>query len=439
MITMTATPQNTDGYIDSYYTRTCMTQPPHPPLTGQVEVDVCIVGAGIAGVSAAWELTQRGKSVVLLEAKRVAWGASGRNGGLLTSGFAASTGSIRARSGDKAARALHDLSREGINTVLKNTRDLALPGVDPVEGVIVASRHPDMTGMQDWQREANDVLGERLDYLPPDKMRELIKSDRYFDGVFDPDGYHIHPLNYCVGLAHKIVEQGGQIFENTSMISMETTGVEKLVKTETGSVKAQHLILCGGGYSGPEFGKLQRALLPIATYVISTRGLGDRVHEIMETKAAVADTRLSCDYFRVTPTGELLWGGGMSAMAKEPANLSKLMKDRVVEVFPQISDVDVDVAWTGLMGYARHKMPYLQELQPKVWAATALGGHGLNTGPALGKVLAEAIAENGNRHELFAPYGLRWNGSFAGSIFADTICAVSNFGHRRKERLVQTN
>ncbi|MCI2397857.1 FAD-binding oxidoreductase [Aliiroseovarius subalbicans] len=426
--------ENVAGYIDSYYTRTSQAQPARAPLKGLVEADVCVVGGGIAGVSAAWELAQRGKSVVLLEAKRIAWGASGRNGGLLSSGFAASTGSIRARSGQKAARALHDLSHEGIRAVLDNTRNLALPGVDPIAGVILASRHPDTEGLKAWQREANDVLGENLDYLPPDKMRELVKSERYFDGMYDPDGYHIHPLNYCLGLAENLVASGGQVFENSSMTAMNTSGTEKVVKTENGTVKARHLVLCGSGYGGHEFGRVHHAVLPIATYVISTRGLGDRIGDIMATPAAVADTRLSCDYFRVTPTGELLWGGGMSAMAKEPENLTEMMKARVVEVFPQIADVEVDVAWTGLMGYARHKMPYLQEVQPEVWTATALGGHGLNTGPALGKVLAETIAENGKRHELFAPYGLRWNGSFAGAIVADTICAASNFAHRRKER-----
>ncbi len=428
-----ATGVRTDGYIDSYYTRSSKALPPLAPLKTTIEADVCVVGGGIAGLSAAWELTLRGLSVVLVEARRVGWGASGRNGGLLSSGFAASTESIQARSGSKDARALHDLSCEGIDIVLENTQKLNLRGVDPVPGVISASRHPDAAGMQAWQRFANEQLGAELCYLTPDDMRDLVRSKRYFDGIYDPNAWHIHPLNYCIGMADNILRKGGQIFENTAMTSMQLSGAEKIICTQTGTVRCEHVVLCGSGYAGSEFGRLRRCLLPIATYAVSTRGLGARADEIMASPAAVVDTRLTCDYFRVTPTGELLWGGGMSGLAREPANLSELMHQRIVEVFPQVADVEIEVSWTGLMGYARHKMPYLQEMKANVWAATALGGHGLNTGPALGRLLAEAITRDSKRYQLFAPYKLQWNGSFAGPVVADAICAASNFAHRRKE------
>ncbi len=423
-----------DGYTENYYTQTLQTALSPETLTGDIETDVCIVGGGIAGVSTAWELASRGLSVVVLEANRIGWGASGRNGGLLSAGFAASGSAIAARVGTANARALYDVSHEGVQIVLENTRDLKLKGVDPVQGQIMVSRYPDAEGMRFWQRQAAQQFSRELDYLAPRQLRDLVKSDRFHDGLRDNNGYHIQPLNYCVGLAAQVRRRGGHIYERSAMMSMALEGAEKVVRTAQGTVKSKYVILCGGGYSGPEFGKVAQSLLPIATYVVSTRGLGARVGEIMGTSAAVADTRLTCDYFRVTPTGELLWGGGMSAMKKHPANLKALMRARIADVFPQIADIDVDFCWTGLMGYARHKMPYLLELRRNVWAATGLGGHGLNTGPAIARVLAEAIVEKGQRHALFRPFGLRWNGSLFGPIVAEGICAASNLGHRFKER-----
>ena len=363
----------------------------------------------------------------------MSWGASGRNGGILSAGFAASDAAIAARVGAQDARAIYDLSREGVQIVLDNTRELKLRGVDPVQGRIIASRYPDALACRPTGK-ARKSFGHDLEYLPTRALRDLVKSDRFHDGLMDHDGYHIQPLNYVVGLAAEVQRRGGMIFERSAMSSMDLSGAQKIVRTASGSVKSRYVVLCGSGYSGPEFGRLRKSLLPIATYVVSTKGLGARAGDIMATRAAVSDTRLSCDYFRVTQAGELLWGGGMSALSREPANLKALMSARVLDVFPQIADVTVDLAWTGLMGYARHKMPYLQQLQDNVWTATAFGGHGLNTAPAVARVLAEAIAENGRRHELFRPFGLRWNGSILGPIAADGICAASNFTHKLRER-----
>ncbi len=421
------------AYADTFYTRTLADREAFPELDHVVEADVCVVGGGIAGISTAWELTQRGLSVVVIEKNRVAWGASGRNGGILSAGFAGPNSALF-KGGEKAGKALYALSMEGVRTVIDNTRDLDLKGVDPVHGRISATRYPDAKGMQASVQKARDSFGHMKEYLPTDELRKHIKTNRFFDGYYDPDSWHIHPLNYCKGLAEHIVKNGGQVFENTEMVSFEKKGSEKNVRCKRGSVKAKYVVLCGSGYSGPEFGRLQKSLLPIATYVVSTEGLGDQLNGLMNTKCAVADTRLSCDYFRVTPQGELLWGGGMSGLAKSPPNLEQLMKNRILEVFPQLSDVKIGVAWTGLMGYARHKMPYVRELHPGVWAATGLGGHGLNTGPAIGRVVAEAIAEKGTRYQLFEPFGLRWNGSIFGPLAADTICAASNLSHRIRER-----
>jgi gamma-glutamylputrescine oxidase len=349
---------------------------------------------------------------------------------MLSQGFAASHSAIAARVGADHARALQDLSREGVEMVLENTRALGLPGVDPRRGVYLVSRHPDAQGMQAYQRASLADAGREYLYLPTEALREEIFSTRFHDGLYDHNGYHIHPLNYCVGLARVAADLGAEIFENSAMTSMELNGPEKLVHCAGGTIRARRVILCSSGYTGPEFGKLRHLILPIATYAVSTAGLGSLAAEIMRTEAAIADTRLSCDYFRITPAGELLWGGGMSALNKVPPRLAQLMKDRITEVFPQLKEVRVEPAWTGLMGYTRHKMPYLHQLRPNVWTLTGLGGHGLNTGPILARVLAEAITLETQRYKLFEPFGLHWNGGPFGPLVADGICAISNFRHQ---------
>ena len=409
------------SYRDTYYTRTMEPPLEAVPLTECIDADICIIGGGIAGVSCAYELTKGGKSVVLLEADQIAWGASGRNGGIVGPGFAADGAAIEKKLGLKTAKQIFDLSREGVEIFRNYSGTLSLPGVDIRPGSLSVSRYRDAQGMQDYARHKTDAYGYHLEYVPTDKLREMVRSDRYFDGVYDPQGFHAHSLNYCLGLARETQRLGGRFFENTRAVSMSRRGAGHLVNTRAGSVLCKTVILCQGGMVDGFHKRLRRNLLPIGTFVTATEPLGDLADEIISTSAAIVDTRMACDYFRVTPDGRLLWGGGMTGMATEPANLEQQMRRAFTSVFPQLADVKTDATWSGLLGYARHRMPYLCELHDGVWAATGLGGHGVNVGPLIGRLVAEAIVEGGKRHDVLAPYGLTWNGSVFGPLAADTV------------------
>ena len=409
------------SYRDTYYTRTMEPPLEAVPLTECIDADICIIGGGIAGASCAYELTKGGKSVVLLEADQIAWGASGRNGGIVGPGFAADGAAIEKKLGLKTAKQIFDLSREGVEIFRNYSGTLSLPGVDIRPGSLSVSRYRDAQGMQDYARHKTDAYGYHLEYVPTDKLREMVRSDRYFDGVYDPQGFHAHSLNYCLGLARETQRLGGRFFENTRAVSMSRRGAGHLVNTRAGSVLCKTVILCQGGMVDGFHKRLRRNLLPIGTFVTATEPLGDLADEIISTSAAIVDTRMACDYFRVTPDGRLLWGGGMTGMATEPANLEQQMRRAFTSVFPQLADVKTDATWSGLLGYARHRMPYLCELHDGVWAATGLGGHGVNVGPLIGRLVAEAIVEGGKRHDVLAPYGLTWNGSVFGPLAADTV------------------
>lgn len=420
-MTQTRTDGFSPSYRDTYYTRTM--EPPlnAAPLSDRIEADICIVGGGIAGISAAYELTKAGKSVVLLEADQIAWGASGRNGGVVTPGFAASGSAIEKKRGLDTAKQIFDLSREGVEIFREYTQTLALPGVDMRPGALSVSRYRDTQGMQDYARHKTDAYDYPVEYVPTEKLRQMVRTDRYFDGVYDPQGFHAHSLNYCLGLARETQRLGGRIFENTRAVSMSRHGAGHLVTTQAGSVQCETVILCQGGMVDGFSKRLQRTLLPIGTFVTVTEPLGDLAQDLIPTSAAIVDTRMACDYFRITPDGRLLWGGGMTGMALEPANLEQQMRRAFTSVFPQLADVKIDATWSGLLGYARHRMPYLRELHDGVWAATGLGGHGVNVGPLIGRLITEAIVDDGQRHAVLDPYGLTWNGSVLGPLAADTV------------------
>ena len=409
------------SYRDTYYTRTMEPPLDAAPLSERTEADICIVGGGIAGISCAYELATAGKDVVLLEADQIAWGASGRNGGIVGPGFAADGATIEKKLGLKTAKQIFDLSREGVEIFRSHTENLALPGVDIRPGSLSVSRYRDAQGMQEYARHKTEAYGYQVDYVPTDKLREMVHTDRYFDGIYDPQAFHAHSLNYCLGLARETQRLGGRIFENTRAVSMSRQGTGHLVTTQAGSVQCENVILCQGGMVDGFHRKLRRNLLPIGTFVTVTEPLGGLAHDLISTSAAIVDTRMACDYFRITPDGRLLWGGGMTGMATEPANLEQQMRHAFTSVFPRLADVKIDATWSGLLGYARHRMPYLCELHDGVWAATGLGGHGVNVGPLFGRLIAEAIVEGGKRHDVLSPFGLTWNGSVLGPLAADAV------------------
>jgi len=406
----------TETYIDTYYRRTIVDHPAYPTLSGTQQADVCIIGGGLAGLSTAHECQQRGLKVALLEAHRIAWGASGRNGGFVTAGYATGHEQIAGRAGEAGAMALHHLSVEGVRMVRENIDRLDLPRVHPTPGVMRAIRYDDAAGLQAEVAEAKQKFGETLHYLSRAEVQEKLKSKVYFQGIYAPDAFHFHPLNYALGLAAEIARRGGQVFEQTAAQAIARKPGGFTVETSGGGrVEAEHVVVCSGGYTDRISPALHRAYLPIATYMLLSEPIAD-IAKAINTTAAIADDRRAGDYYRVVDGNRILWGGCITTQTRDPANLAEIMRRRIVETYPQLRDMKVAAAWSGLMSYARHLMPQIGRTPDGLWHATGFGGHGMNTTAIAGRVVAEAIAGESDRIKLYAPFGLDWNGGPFGRI-----------------------
>ncbi len=412
------------AHIDSHYARTANPVADRPPLDGDAAADVCVVGGGLAGLSAALGLAERGKSVVLLEANRVAWGASGRNGGFVAPGFSLGAAGLVRAVGQGHARALYDLSREAVATIRRRIGEHAIDCAPVFEGYLKAAWRAKPGAMEKRRDFLNGVMGAQTEYRSADEMKTVLSSPRYHAGLFDPAGFHMHPLNYALGLAAAIERKGGNIFEQSAVTNIEQREGDWIAATAGGAVRCAAVVLCGGGYTDHLVPALRRALVPVATYVMVTKPLGATLGEAIRTRAAVADTRRAGNYYRVLPEGRLLWGGGMTALTGEPPGLAHKMQADMVSVFPQLAAAEPDTAWSGLMGYARHQMPQIGEVKPGLWHATAFGGHGLNTTTMAGETVAAAIAGGDDRYRLFAPFGLAWTGGrLIGAVAAEAAYA----------------
>lgn len=400
------------GYIDSWYARTLADAAQYPALKGEHEADVCIVGGGLAGLTAARELARAGRRVVVLESERVGWGASGRNGGFVSPGYAASLSLISLYAGAERAKALYKLSIEGAEMVRTNVDALGISDAcKPVHGKIGVMRYPARDALMQRRDQLAEDFGYTVEYMPREAVRAVLHSDKYFDALYDPQAFHFHPLNYARALARDIVAHGGAVFENSAAIGAVLDAPEKRLRTIGGSVRVRDVVLAGGGYTTDLVPELRRAYLPIATYVLLTEPAPEKIAQAVTSPCAISDNRRANDYYRLVDGGKrLLWGGRITTRRAEPRDLAALLRKTMVSTYPRLSDLRVEIAWSGLMSYARHLMPQIGRLRDGVYYCTAFGGHGLNTTAIGGRVVAEAITGESDRIRLYEPFGLAWNG-----------------------------
>lgn len=406
-------------YIDTYYSRTAATSETYPRAAGRIEADVCIVGGGLAGLTAALKLARSGRKVVLLEAQRVAWGASGRNGGFVSAGYATGLAAIERRVGSDQARELYRLSMEGVEIIRSNIDELGMQDAHPVPGIAKALRYDSRGALQAASERQQREFGLQLRYLPREEVRELFVSPKYHEAILDEGAFHFHPLNYGRALAREASRLSVVIHEHSPVVAADLDGARKSIRTKDAEISAAHVVFATGGYTGGVLPALKRAFLPIATYVLLTEQAPDLVQSAIRTQAAILDDRRAGDYYRLVDGGSrILWGGRITTRTTDPRDIATLLRREMVTTYPQLSDLKVEIAWSGLMSYARHLMPQIGQWTPGVWYCTAFGGHGMNTTAIGGTVIAEGIAGESDRYRLFAPFDLAWTGGIFGRAAA---------------------
>ncbi|HET6807073.1 MAG TPA: FAD-binding oxidoreductase [Frateuria sp.] len=391
----------------SYYRATATPYAPYAPLEGRQEARVAVIGGGFAGLNTALGLAERGlRDVVLLEREQVGYGASGRNGGFVFAGYSLGEQALFDQLGQARARALFRRTIDGVHCIRRRIADYAI-SCDAVDaGVIWANWFRDPGVLLERQQLLAERYGVRWEWLGAAELGELVHSPRYHDGLFERDALHLHPLNYAIGLAGAAAGQGVRIHEHSEVRQLRREGARWRVLTAAGEVLAEQVVLACGGYLAGLERQVDRAILPIATYVMVTEPLGDRLAECLATRAAIYDTRFAFDYYRPLPDTRLLWGGRISVLDRSPRAVQRLLRRDLLRVFPQLGEVRVDYAWSGLMSYARHQMPQVGGRGNGLWWAQAFGGHGLSSTCAAGELLAAAIAEDDQAWRQFEQYGL---------------------------------
>ncbi len=369
--------------------------------------EVAILGGGFAGLGTACSLQERGvRSVAVVEAGALGQGASGRNGGFVFGGFSRGPAQLLSDWGAETARSLYALTQAAVGLMRQRIDRYAID-CDKTEGGAwwvdwfdsarsraVMQRHADLM---------REVFATDWEPLTPDQVRQGLQTERYGGGLLERNAFHCHPLRYAQGLGAAIVGQGGAVFEQSPVQRIEREAKHWFLHTAQGRVRAEQLVLAGGGYMQRVLPRLERARLPIATYMMATEPLAD--HPV-RTDAAVYDNRFAFDYYRRPPDGRLLWGGRISIRQRHPAAIAALLRRDLRKVFPQLQDARIDFAWGGLMSYATHQMPQIGQLSPGLWFAQAFGGHGVAPTTAAGELLASAITHREHLDARWQHYGL---------------------------------
>ena len=378
-------------YPDSWYAATAEALPPYAPLAGAARADVCVVGAGYTGLSAALHLAEAGRDVVLLEAQRVGFGASGRNGGQIGSGQRMAQTALERlvgrddaahlwRLGDEAKALVKALvARHGIDCHLK-------PGV--AHACFTAREMTDAHGYAAH-------LAERYGYgeveaLDREAMRALCPSPAYHGGTLDMGAAHLHPLAYVLGLARAADAAGVRIFEDSEARDVRT-GAKVRVSTASGHVEADHLILACNGYLGELEPRVAARVMPINNFIVATEPLGDAAARVLTRDVAVADSKFVVNYFRLSHDGRLLFGGGESYGYRFPRDIRATVRRPMREIFPHLADVALDYAWGGTLAITMKRMPCLARPGPGILSASGYSGHGVGMATLAGRLMAEAV------------------------------------------------
>ncbi len=389
-------------YPPSWYVATAHVMAARPVLTTALRADVCVVGAGYTGLSAALHLAEAGLRVVVVEAQRVGFGASGRNGGQLGSGQRVDQDALETMVGAADAAKLWELG-EDAKTLVKSL--IARHGIecDLKPGVASAgSTAGEVKDLHDYGRHLQDRYGyEALEILDGPGFAELCPSPDYKGGYLDHGAAHLHPLNYVLGLAKAALSAGAEIFEQSEVTAL-IEGQPAVVRTAQGQVTADHVILACNGYLGDLAPRVAKRVMPINNFIAATKPLGDEAARVLARDVAVADSKFVVNYFRLSADKRLLFGGGESYGYRFPSDIAATVRKPMTRIFPHLRDVDIEYAWGGTLGITMHRFPYLARLGPNMLSASGYSGHGVGTATHAGQLMAKAIQGEASGFEVMS-------------------------------------
>lgn len=421
----------------SYYAASSVPQPDYPTLTGEVNADVCVIGGGFSGLNTALELAERGFRVVLLEARKIGWGASGRNGGQLIRGVGHGLDQFTQVIGSDGVRQMKLMGLEAVEIVRERVERFQIP-CDLTWGYCdLANKPRDLQGLAEDAEELHS-LGYRHEVrlLQASEMGTVIGSDRYVGGMIDMGSGHLHPLNLALGEAAVAQQLGVALYEQSQVTRIDY-GPEVKVHTAQGTVRAKTLVLACNAYLNGLNPQLSGKVLPAGSYIIATEPLSQaQATSLLPQNMAVCDQRVTVDYFRLSADRRLLFGGACHYSGRDPKDIGAYMRPKMLQVFPQLVDVKIDFQWGGMIGIGANRLPQIGRLadQPNVYYAQAYAGHGLNATHLAGKLLAEAISgQQQGRFDLLAqvPH-ITFPG---GKHLRSPLLALGMLWHRLKELL----
>jgi gamma-glutamylputrescine oxidase len=409
---LTAEPK---AYGSSFFVATQADSPARGRLNFEVDVDVCVVGAGLAGLTAAREIARRGWSVVVLEAQSIAWNASGRNAGVVRPGFSADPAALVERVGLADAKALWALSAAGVEYVREAAQDPAMAGVALSEtGWLHVSKTDNHRAMDAALNLLVGEFGATIERWPAEWVRQVLNSPRYFDALHYPLAFSLHPLNYALGLAALAEAAGARIFEDTPAVSIDPAGVRKRISTRDARVRAPHVVLAGNVHIAGLMPQFASTLVPVYGAAITTAPLLEPLSETIRFPGAVSDNARADTTYRVIDGDRLLWAGRSSVWRGKPKAHGAALGREIQRTYPQFRDVRAEYAWSALTGHTVHGMPQIGEVSPGLWLLSGFGDHGLNTTAIGGELVARAIVENDHTWRLFSNFELVWSAGRVG-------------------------
>lgn len=377
-----------------------------PSFSGTERAHVCVIGGGFTGISTALNLAKAGKKVILLEGAHIGFGASGRNGGQVISGYACELEVFERQLGVQAAQTFWDLSLEAVNIVDANVADYHI-ACDWTRGYatvsVKAAQQQALIAHVQKMRQQYGYAGHQV--WDKHQLQQHLNSSRYQGGIYDQTSGHLHPLNYCLGLARAALGHGARLYENSPVTDIQPQGDHVIVRTPHGQIIAQDLVIASNAFvsqlNTPMTRALEAKILPVGTYMIATEPLGERAKRLISNNMAVCDSQFVLDYYRLSADSRLLFGGKVSYSGRTPRHLANSMRADMLRVFPQLKNVAIDYAWGGHVDVTMNRAPHWGRLQPNVYFAQGFSGHGVALTGLAGKVIAEAILGDDARLRQF--------------------------------------